>query len=93
MVSYEPIESHYFECACHSMDHTLRFTFDKEDHLIYAEAFLQDRHWYERIWLGLKYFFGYKTRHGQFGEWIMKDVDAERLRSMLDEFIEEYKNE
>ena len=64
--------SEYFECACHSFDHTLRFVLDLDENVaeddwsfptIYAEVMLGHYlPWYKRVWLGIKYIFGYDVQ-------------------------------
>jgi hypothetical protein len=81
--------SHYFECACFSDEHTLKFTLDKdeEDPEIYTTVFL--RHWnpwYRRVWIAIKYVFGYKCKYGHFDCFIMQPDDAKRLKGILEEF-------
>ena len=80
--------SHYFECACGSSEHTLRFTLDKEDKEIYTDVYLnQYRAWYMRLLVGIKYIFGYKCKYGHWDNWILYEPDIIRLRNMCDELI------
>jgi len=80
--------SHFFECSCSSDEHTIRFTIDDEDGEIYTSVFLnQYRTWWETVWVGIKYIFGYKCQYGHWDCWIMDPNDAVRLRDMCDEFI------
>jgi hypothetical protein len=78
--------SYFFECACGSDEHTLRFTLDKEDNLIYTSIFLNyPSSFLGRIWLALKYIFGYKCKCGHWDCWILRKEDAQRLKNMLNE--------
>jgi hypothetical protein len=80
----EPFEPQYFDCACHSSEHTLRFAWDDEDNSIYTEVFLQHyRNFFQRMWVAVKYVFGYKCRYGHFDCFIMQAKDADRLKHML----------
>ena len=83
----------YFECECGSDEHRLVFKYDIEDEdwpLVTANAFLHHWYpWYKRVWIGIKYVFGYKCKYGHFDEFIMKPEDAERLRGLLDKWLEE----
>lgn len=82
--------SHYFECACYSEEHTIKFVLDKdpEDPEIYVSVFLnQYRSWWKRLWVGIKYIFGYKCMYGHWDNWIMKDEDAQRLIDMCNEYL------
>lgn len=101
------IKSEYFECQCHSPEHTLRMTYcpytDKgivvQSHQfrsppeLYAEMLLCSyKNIFERIWTAFKYIFRIGTeRGGDFDCCILKVEDCERLRKMLDRMIEEDK--
>ena len=80
--------SEFFECQCGSDEHTLRFVYDKENNEFYLSIFLDNyRPWWKRLGLSIKYLFGYKSRYGHFGEWLMEQEDASRLSIMLDKVI------
>lgn len=81
-------DTYYFECDCGSSEHTIRFTLDKEDPTIYTSVFLnQYRSLWERVWVALKYVFGYKCRYGHWDCWSMRDSDARKLRDMCDDYL------
>jgi hypothetical protein len=71
----------YFECSCHSPEHTLRFWFDDDEDypFVYASVFLGSVPWRRRVWLGIRYIFGYKCRYGHFDEFLLRPEDADRL--------------
>lgn len=80
----------YFECSCGSDEHTIRFVLDKKDKEIYLCVFLnQYRPWWKRIWIALKYVFGYKCKYGHWDNWTMVSTDVERLQKMCSDFIKE----
>ena len=80
--------THYFECDCGSVEHTLRFVIDKEDNELHTEIFLDaPYHWWVRVWIGIKYIFGYKCRYGHWDCWVLNINDAIRLRDMCKEVI------
>lgn len=77
----------YFECKCFTDEHTLRWTLDldKEDPGIYTSVHLGTyRSFWKRLWHGLRYAFGYKSRYGDFHCWLMNPDDAARMRAMLE---------
>ncbi|MGA1842993.1 MAG: hypothetical protein ACMUIS_00335 [bacterium] len=81
--------SHYFECKCGSDEHTLRFTLDKNDKEIYTSVFLnQYRNVFKRIFVAIKYIFGYKCKYGHWDCWLMRDEDAQNLLKMLNEYLQ-----
>jgi hypothetical protein len=80
----EALEPQYFECACHSPEHTLRLIWDDEDNEIYAEVHLHHyQHFLKRLWMAVKYVCGYTCRYGHWDCFIMRPTDAHRLKQML----------
>lgn len=86
----------FFECMCGSDEHTLRFTlnFDVNDYsgdypCIYTSIFLREKVWWERIWVAVKYVFGYKCIYGHWDNWEMLPKDVHRLKAMCEKFISE----
>ena len=76
--------THYFECACGSDEHTLRFILDKEEKKIYTTIFLNHYdQWYKRLWRGIKYIFGYKCKYGHWDVWTLRYEDIDRLKEVL----------
>jgi len=95
----------FFECSCGSDEHTLRFILDFDSlndgtdsdyppyPEIYTSVFLNHYDaWYRRLWRGIKYIFGYKSKHGHFDSFSMRPGDIPRFREMLDKFEEGVKN-
>lgn len=82
--------SYFFECACGSDEHVLRFTLDKdpEDPGIYTSIFLNaDYRWYQRLAVAMRYVLGYKCKYGHWDTWILCKEDAKSLIAMLEDFI------
>lgn len=74
----------FFECQCHSDEHTVKFTIDEEDGTIYTSIFLNTFYpWYYKIWVAIKYVFGYKSRFGHWDCFLLKQEDHPRLLAML----------
>lgn len=79
-----PMTTHYFDCKCSSSEHTLRFVYDPLENEIYTEVFLdQNRGFFKRIWVAIKYIFGYKCQYGHFDCWLMKEEDCAGLIELL----------
>lgn len=79
---------YYFECACYSEEHVLRFAVDEEEGEIYACQFMRQWHNpFKRIWIALKYVFGYKSQYGHFDCWLMLPEDADRMIAMCERII------
>lgn len=76
--------SHYFECKCGSSEHTVRFVLDEEENELYVDIFLnQYRNIFQRIWVAIKYVFGYECKNVHWDGWILRDNDVVRLESLL----------
>jgi hypothetical protein len=83
------METEYFECACFSDEHTLKFHWDADDNQLYTSVYLYHyRNIFKRIWIAIKYVFGYRSKYGHWDCFIMQLKDAERLRSLLDRLVE-----
>jgi hypothetical protein len=88
------LDTEYFDCQCHSEEHTLRFVLSLEDDEyskpeIYTSVFLNPpSSTWKRLWISIKYIFGYKCKYGHWDTFIMRPNDAIRLRIMLDKLIE-----
>lgn len=80
----------FFECVCTSDQHTLRFSldsYDPKDVELYVSVFLnQYRNFFCRIWIAIKYIFGYKCRYGHWDCTILKIEDADRLIDLLENY-------
>jgi len=79
-----------FECSCRDIEHVLMFDLDTSEEgfpLLLAFVYL----WYglpfwKRVRNAIKYVFGYKTRYGDFGEFILSDGDEDDLIDLLNEY-------
>ena len=89
----------YFDCDCGDSAHHFTITqvsnYDKtfDDECVYISYYMnQYRTWYQRLWLAIKYVFGYKSR---FGDWDSITLDKEkvlRLRNFCDKALENIEN-
>lgn len=71
-------------CQCESLDHQVSFWYDEEDGLLYCEPHLTThRNFIQRLWFGLKYAFGYKSRYGAWDSTMFKDEDLNKLITHL----------
>lgn len=71
-------------CACYSAEHTLRFSCDPENQEIYTEVLLTKHgNLLKRLWVAIKYVFGYDHRYGHYDCFLMHELDADGLIKML----------
>ena len=87
------MKSEHFECSCRSNEHTIIFRFfdDKVDDLkeLYLSVYLnQYRNIFKRIWIAIKYVFGYKCKYGHWDCWTMVEDDCKRMKVLLEKFEE-----
>jgi hypothetical protein len=80
----------YFECQCFSPEHSLRFVLDLDegDPGIHTEVYLGSYPWgWKRVWVGVRYIFGYKSRYGAWDCFLLQPADAVRLASLCDRLV------
>ena len=84
----------FLGCTCLSPEHqmVLGFYTDEEDELdkeLYVTFYLsQWRSFFKRVWVAVRYVFGYKSR---YGEWDCINFDkqkANELTRFIDKFLE-----
>jgi len=84
------MKSQFFECACFSSEHTLKFIYDEKDKELYTSIYLcQYRNIIRRIWVAVKYVFNYKSKFGDFDCFLFKKEDIEELQKLLRRIISE----
>jgi len=69
-------------CDCSSVEHQMVLRFEDDEDLgrmVYVEIHLMPLAWYERLWQGLKYIFGYKCCYGDFEEMILSPRHARQV--------------
>lgn len=81
------VDTEFFECICLSDEHTLKFTldfYDPNDIELYTSVFLSQCHnLFGRLWIAIKYVFGYKCKYGHWDYTILKVEDTDRLIALL----------
>ncbi len=78
------MKTDYLECSCFSPEHRLSFVYDEEDNEIYVSVFLSQYHnFFERVWIGIKYVFGYKCKYGHFDNFILSPDDKGKLIQII----------
>lgn len=78
----------YLECDCGHTDHLVKFCyFNDERDAVYIHVQLpKEQQWYKRIWLGLRYIFGYQCKYGHWGESVLDLKKIDELHAFLHEF-------
>lgn len=78
-------------CACHSFDHQIFLWSEKEfnDNTLYLYIHLTThKNFFQRLWAGLKYAFGYRSRFGAWDEFIFTPESEKELYTYLKSKLE-----
>lgn len=79
----------YIECDCGDFDHIFRITYWKDDpDFIYLSVHLRQQTFLRRLWHAIKYVFGYRSKYGDFDEFLLNPKDAEKFKEVLGIFLE-----
>jgi hypothetical protein len=72
-------------CDCSSCEHQLIVSWNNDDKEVYVQVHLSTyKGFWKRLWGGLKYAFGHRSRYGDFDEVILRKSDAENLQKVVD---------
>lgn len=75
-----------FICECKSLEHQITFRyFDDEDMLYVSTHLITHKNIFKRIWVAIKYIFGYKSRYGNWDEFIFEPNDIDKLNIIIRE--------
>jgi hypothetical protein len=76
-------------CQCHSLEHQYSFYYSKDEGL-YCEPHLSTiLSFYNRLIIGIKYIFGYKTKSGAWDEFLFKKEDLKKLEQYIKVALED----
>lgn len=85
----------YFDCECNSEDHVVRFSYfideyqsDKMEDEMYFSFQMPKQRWWNRLINAFWYVLGYESKWGHWGTTILQYRDAERLRILLNKYID-----
>jgi len=80
---------HIIRCSCHTSDHQFEINWwESEDKEVYFTIHLNDTYsFWNRLVLGIKYIFGFKSRYGNFAEIILMPEDCKEVSKILDEAV------
>lgn len=85
MEEYNNIVNELFICECNNTEHQLIFSYFLDNKDVYVSVHLiPEYNIWKRIWMAIKYIFGYKCCYGHFDEFIFKKSDASRLQKVVD---------
>ena len=71
-------------CGCGDPAHHLLFTFDPDVHQVWLHYQLELDPWYRRLWLGIKYIFGYQSIYGMYGELLINENNIDSFEKIVE---------
>ena len=72
-------------CRCHSDDHQILVHYNEDDNEMYLDIHLCSYYgFWQRVWRGLKYIFGYRCKYGHWDVFIFNENDTDKLQAMVD---------
>lgn len=72
-------------CKCYSPEHQVLFRWFDDDEEVYMEVLLNPEYkWWKRVWIAIKYIFGYKCKYGMFDEVILNKEDVPKLEKIVE---------
>lgn len=94
------MNSHFFDhctiiCGCESPEHQIIFAHEKIENKghphyeddFYVEVHLhQYRSFFKRLWVAVKYVFGYHCKYGHWDTTIFTKEDATKLKDFLEKY-------
>lgn len=81
------MERKIFICECHNLEHQVSFWYDEDDDSLYVEPHLvTHRNFFKRLYVGIKYTFGYKSRYGEFDEIVLSPESQKELMKYLKKY-------
>lgn len=73
-----------FICECGSYCHQTIFWYDKTDkQLNFTTHLITYRNFFKRLWVAIRYVFGYKSNYGDWDTFLFKPLDEAKLLAYL----------
>jgi hypothetical protein len=70
-------------CSCNFSEHLLILHFNKDDKEIYLEYHLCSLPFWKRVIIGIKYILGYRSKYGEYGEFIISKDNYKQFKEIL----------
>ena len=80
-------EHDQFICSCGAHEHQINFWYERDYNSVYVYMHLARYGFFKRLWFGIRYILGVKSRHGEFPEIIIDHNDSQRLIDFLNQQI------
>lgn len=67
------------------MEHQIVISYQEDDYQeVYCNIHLVKRNFFRRLWISIRYIFGYRSRYGNWDEFIFNPDDADKLQKIVD---------
>jgi hypothetical protein len=74
----------YICCACHTDEHVIRLIWEEDyPNEIFLHYHLVPAPFFNRIWIAIKYVFGFKSKYGMFGEFVITNENKQNMIDVL----------
>ena len=71
-------------CECNSTEHQIVIDYNKENKIAYCYIHLiTHKSFLKRLWVGLRYAFGYKCKYGNWDEFILNKKHVKQLNKII----------
>ena len=78
------MEKDFIICSCHNVEHSIIFHYDKEYKGVYISIHLKNLSFIERLKNGIKYIFGFKSKYGDFDEFMVNENDLDKFKKIVE---------
>lgn len=88
----------YFDCQCTAAEHTIRIDvfepmendpFQREKEIYIQFQLNRNNGFWKRIWVALRYAFGYTCKYGHWDEFLVRPEDYQRLVNIFKKDVNE----
>lgn len=87
MKKVKDLKTYYFECDCHSQEHTIGVAFDTEHkEMMLFTQLAKNKGFFKRLVLGVKYILGMETPYGQWDETLMQEEKFVEFYNLMTRF-------
>ena len=70
-------------CGCSSLEHQIIVRYDNDNDTVYCGIHLKRIGFWKRLIHAVRYVFGYKSKYGDFEEFILKKEHAHQLLNII----------
>lgn len=86
-------ETQYFECICRAPYHLLRIDIEDWDDKFTPELIVYNQlniylPWYKRVYIAMKYIFGFERKNCDYTDTLLNEEKAIVLRDMLNRYLD-----